>query len=156
MATHMHPPMRAILHKKCLKAEASACKGVEEASVVQLNSTGTRRGEGGEEVVVVLADPVVALALPSGEMDPVGTVAAVCESAKHRQYFWVFVDHRMSAAALEVTLDLLVRQSAAEGGTPLLLLSVDELIRVYLRDRTAGYLRGRTAGQRAPGAGQGR
>jgi hypothetical protein len=148
MATHMHPPPRSIVHKHCLRADKSACAAVEEASVIHTNSSremeergagsngATLDRVGGREedgaVVVVLADPVVAPAIGgTGDMDPHGTVAAVLASAQHRRYFWVFIDHQMSVGALETTLDLLTMQA----GGSVVLLSIDELVRVYLRDR---------------------
>ena len=34
-------------------------------------------------------------------MDVAATVTAVLESAKHRKFFWVFLDHQMTAGPLE-------------------------------------------------------
>ena len=52
--------------------------------------------------VVVLSDPVHApKAVKGRDMDVNGTLAVVIESAKHRNFFWVFLDHQMTPGPLE-------------------------------------------------------
>ena len=146
IATHMRPPPRSIVHKHCLLSDVLDCSAVEEARVIWVENNGTAAGGGGggEEqagprnatAVVVLADPVVAPATLSRDIDPKATVAAVLESAKKRKYFWVFLDHLMTAGALETTLDLLTAASGSGGANDVKieLVTIDELLRVFLRD----------------------
>jgi hypothetical protein len=97
VATHMQPPPRSILLKQPLDCAAEPCPKPATALPVVLGN-GT----------VVLSDPVHAPAdTATGDMDVGATVAAVVRSAKVRRFFWVFLDHKMTAAPLERVLDAL-------------------------------------------------
>ena len=57
----------------------------------------------------MLSDPVHApqSALGGRDMDVNGTLAAVIESARHRDFFWVFLDHQMTPGPLEEVMERL-------------------------------------------------
>eukprot|EP00746_Dinoflagellata_sp_MGD_P058983 gnl/MRDRNA2_/MRDRNA2_251940_c0_seq1.p1 gnl/MRDRNA2_/MRDRNA2_251940_c0~~gnl/MRDRNA2_/MRDRNA2_251940_c0_seq1.p1 ORF type:complete len:282 (+),score=43.66 gnl/MRDRNA2_/MRDRNA2_251940_c0_seq1:2-847(+) len=89
IAQNMYPPPRSILLKHALGA------GGESEPFHVVND------------VVILSDPVMFRSKSKGKVDVEGTITALQESAKKRRFFWVFLDHSMTARDLEKVLDRL-------------------------------------------------
>jgi hypothetical protein len=113
----MRPPPRSILLKQplaCLKLPC-AKHATEPPTLI--------------DGCVVLSDPVHAPKAKSGDMDINGTIAAIVASAKQRKFFWVFLDHSMTAAPLEHVLDGLPRSIVA--------VNLDQGLRLFLNNTSS-------------------
>jgi hypothetical protein len=94
----MTPPPRSVLLKTTFNCSALPCAKRATEQPVVLAPSGT----------VVLSDPVHAPTdKATGDIDVNGTILAVLRSAEVRSFFWVFLDHQMTAAPLERVLDAL-------------------------------------------------
>ena len=58
-------------------------------------------------------------------MDVNGTLAAVIESARHREFFWVFLDHQMTPGPLEEVMERLP--------THIVPVNLDQGLRLFLK-----------------------
>lgn len=114
--THMRPPPRAIVHKHSLVPGAGT-PGPATAQPFEIGGT------------VVLHDPVLAPKDAAGDIDVSATVTAVVKSATRRRFFWVFLDHTSTVQHLEQVLRLLPPSVVP--------VNIDELVRLYQRDRKA-------------------
>lgn len=111
MASIAAPWLRSIVIKHPVAYPQVNPDATEPARVVGRGATAMTPGSG----VVLLSDPVHAASdKATNDIDVKKTIAQTLASAKARRFFYVFLDHQMTAGPLEQVLDVLTRDHSDE------------------------------------------